>query len=126
MQRLHSLLDANAAATYHARSAALTLLEGALEEGRLADVLGIFEHWKQSMQLLNVLVPLGRGRRWQQAAARHKSTFESHTWKGAELKAIAAARQDKAVEAHLVADQRLYLAGRRAFLKLCMKHLNKQ
>ena len=124
MQRLQSLLGANAAATAGTPGgAALTLIEGALQEGRLADVLGIFEQWKTSMQLLNALVPLDRGERWQQAAAQRKSTFDSHKWKDAELEAIAAARQDKAVEALLMADRRLYLAGRRAFSTMCMKHL---
>ena len=94
-------------------------------------VAGVRQHLRQLRRLAapgvaeqdDARVPLDRGERWQQAAAQRKSTFDSHKWKDAELEAIAAARQDKVVEALLLADRRLYLAGRRAFSTMCMKHL---
>ena len=84
-----------------------------LEDGKLFDHIGVVERFDDTCRLLDTVLPLppsvtARGDTFRKLASRLSSSHGSQKYKAQELKTLAAARQDSAVQASLSVDIQLY------------------
>ena len=101
---------------------ALRRVESSIADGSLLHVIGIFEHWSRTMELLDMMMPLPTGQRWAKVAQQEKESYGSHAWKQQQAADLEEAHESTAVRRLLQADVRIYAAALQRFEALRRDH----